>query len=149
MAALTPLASVRELSDYIGEPIEANSPDAKRAEWVLRAASALVRRVTGRTWLDGEDVADDAPEEVVLTTLAAASRKYLNPEALEQEREDQWYGARKVEESGIYLTASEITLLEQLAETRNTGIGTIRTTRDDYPSRFLATEDPLLPPYYP
>lgn len=149
MAALTPLASVSELSDYIGEPIEARSKDAKRAEWVLRTASALVRDVTGRTWLDADgEVLEDAPEQVALVTLAAASRKYTNPESLEQERDDQWYGARKVEEAGVYLTASEIQLLEALATVRNSGIGTISTTRGDYPLNGVS-DDPLLPPYYP
>src|SRR5690606_19370598 len=82
MAAPTALASVAQLAEYIGEEIMANSADEKRAQWALRAASSLVRRNTGnRTWLEDDgSLVDPLPDDIVLVTLAAAARKYTNPE---------------------------------------------------------------------
>lgn len=144
------LATVEELSDHIGEPIETGSLDAKRAEGALRAASSLVRHESGdRKWLDPdnpEQVNPDFPEELWIVVLDSASRKYLNPEGFEQEREDNWYGSRKVQEAGVYLTASELAIVAPYAGTKHGGLRTIATTREDIPRSLV--DDPLLPPYY-
>lgn len=148
---LPALASVEALSDWIGEPIPADSADWKRARGVLRMASELVREETKRQWLDPENLASlqpRLPDPVELVTLQAAARSYLNPEHLEQERGDDWYGSRKVQESGVYLTQSEKSLLQPFAGARHGGLGVVSTTRADTPRYFEDGEERILPPYY-
>ncbi len=151
--ARPPLATVENLSDWIGEPIEADSADFKRAEAVLRVASSLIRspKVTNRTWLtDTGELVDNLPEEVAQVCVQAAARRFTNPEGYEQERQDDFYGSKKVEEDGVYLTESERLLLDEYTANPNGGLRTIQTTRDDFPatSDSLLTGDPILPPYY-
>lgn len=152
MATLPPLASVEALSDWIGEPITADSADAKRAEGALRLASQLVRRVSRRTWMDGEELVDDLPDEVELITKACAAREYLNPEHHDTVRTDDFYGTVKVEETGMYLTDSEKDLLRSLTTANSSGLGTVATTRGDIPILRLLDgdedEERILPPYY-
>lgn len=129
MADPVTLATVQELSDWIGEPIPANSAEAKRAALCLRAASALVRKESGRTWLQDNELVADLPDEVRMVTLYAASRVYDNRNAQTQGGIDDWQEGWKVDESGAYLTASE---RRQLSAYRSTGLGglaTVATTR--------------------
>ncbi len=150
--ARPPLATVENLSDWIGEPIEAGEADYKRAEAVLRVASTLIRKETGRTWLNtaGDAVADDLPDEIYQVCVQAAARKFTNPDDYEQERQDDFYGSKKVEEAGVYLTESERRMIAEYAADQHGGLRTIQTTRDDFPatSDSLLTGDPILPPYY-
>lgn len=155
--ALPPLASVSDLSDWLGEPILGGSADAKRAEGVLRLASALVRRETGRTWTLPDDVdqlLDPLPDDVVLVTLACAARGYTNPRGVidastgvddftERER-------LRVDEAGMYLSASERDLLSAFAGTANQGMSTVSTTRGERANPDLIVDDceRILPPYY-
>lgn len=149
---LPPLAPVQDLADWIEEEIAEDSPAFKRAEAVLRFASSLARRETKRSWLNDAKTAvvDDIPDDVVQVVVQAAARKYTNPDDYEQERQDDFYGSRKVEESGVYLTDSEKALLGEYAGNTHGGLRTITTTRDDYPTNeeYLLTGDPILPPYY-
>lgn len=148
MAALPPLATVENLADWIGEAIEANSADFKRAEGVLRMASQLVRRETGKPWTAADNtVVDPLPDDVSLVVVQAAARTYLNPEHLDQRRIDDAYASQKVQEAGVYLTASERALLIPYSGSPFGGLGTITTTRADYP--ILSEEDErILPPWY-
>lgn len=149
MTALPPLATVDNLADWIGEAIEADSADAKRAEGVLRMASTLVRNETGRKWLtETGTVVSDLPDDVNLVVCQSAARAYLNPEHLEQRRIDDAYGAMRVQEAGVYLTPSERSLLQQFAGDPFGGIGTISTTRGDYPKSSLEDDERILPPWY-
>lgn len=133
--ALPPLASVEQLADWLGEPIS-DAPDISRAGGALRTASALVRRETGRTWVDPDNpkvLNGQVPEEAEIVTLQAAARGYTNPDALTSERIDDAQVARKVEEAGVYLTASERDLLAPLAGRAHQGLGTVSTFRGDTP----------------
>lgn len=134
-------ATVQALGEWLGEPVE--QADQARAERLLRAASNLVRSYAGIDWPTGE-----APDEVEDITLAAAARYYTNPEA-----ETNWTrqiddamdgGGRKVEESGLYLTASEKQTLKRLVERQTNatfGLGTLATSRGEYfPHRMLVDD---------
>lgn len=149
---LPPLAPVQDLADWIEEEIEDETPAFKRAEAVLRMASSLVRKETKRSWLNETKttVVSDIPDEVVQVCVQAAARKYTNPDDYTQEREDDFFGARKVDEAGVYLTDSEKALLAEYAGNLHGGLRTITTTRDDYPvfDDSVLTGDPILPPYY-
>lgn len=134
MAAPATLAGVSELSDWIGEPIP-EGVESKRALMCLRIASALVRRESGRTWLDDAGVlADPVPEDAVMVTLYCASRVYDNREAQTRGSIDDADGSWKVDESGAYLTASEKRMLTQFKASNSGGLGVVATTRDDSPA---------------
>lgn len=139
-------ASVESLGEWLGEPIEEDSADWNRAKRCLRAASNRIRRYTRRTWVDeSNSLVDPLPEDLEDVCLACAGRFYENPNG-----ETQWSrqiddamdgGSRKVDEAGLYLTASEMQTLDDLAADRSPligGIGVISTTRDELPSRDMA-----------
>lgn len=136
---LQPFATVDELAEWIGEPIDEDT-DQRRAERVLRAASNLVRSYTRQQWTDEHgDLRDGLPEALADVTLSCAARYYVNPNA-----ETQWTsqiddamdgGGRKVESSGIYLTESEQRMLDGVREQSSTvfagAVAPIATTRSD------------------
>lgn len=133
---LQPFATVDELAEWLGEPIDEDT-DQRRAERVLRAASNLVRSYTHHQWADTPE--DDVPEELADVTLSCAARYYTNPDA-----ETQWTsqiddamdgGGRKVESSGLYLTADERRMLDGVREQASgvvaKSVASIATTRGD------------------
>lgn len=133
MAAPVALATVQELADWIGAPIEANTAEYRRAEQCLRIASALVRTETGRTWLnpDGELLTVD--ENAAMVTLYCAGRVFDNREGMTREGIDDWSGSFKVDEAGAYLTATEKRMLSHLGGSTFGGLSTIATTRGECP----------------
>lgn len=136
---LQPFATVDELAEWLGEPIDEDT-DQRRAERVLRAASNLVRSYTRQQWTDEHgDLRDGLPEALADVTLSCAARYYVNPNA-----ETQWTsqiddamdgGGRKVESSGIYLTESEQRMLDGVREQASgvvaKSVASIATTRGD------------------
>ena len=145
------LASVAELSDWLGEPIVDNSAEYKRAELCLRAASALVRSEAGRTWLDETGELLPVPEAAHMVTLYCASRVFDNREGQNRWNVDDAGGGWKVDEAGAYLTASEKDQLSGFAGRRHGGLGTVSTTRGDLagPSTgWVSTMDGPLFPWY-
>lgn len=125
-APLLPLASVWDLADWIGEPIN-GEVDERRAEMCLRMASAVVRAEVGRDF--GEV---PAPEVAVMVTLYCASRIFENREAVTRESVDDYAGDRVVAEAGAYLTASEKAALSPLRQGRRFGgLGVVSTARDE------------------
>lgn len=144
------LATVDDLADWLGEVITADSADGKRASRLLRLASALVRRESGRKWLDepGGLVAD-LPEEVVDVTCAVAGRGFTNPNAETSVRLDDYSTYQKVDEAGLYLTDSEKDILSQFSGARFGGLGTVSVERGDIRrSLRFESEECILPPYY-
>ena len=139
-AALPPLAKVEQLADWIGEPIPEDSLDGKRAAAVLRLTSSLVRAYTERTWDEG--LVPDGVQDVV---LQASGRVFTNPEGWGNERLDDWgAGQRPIEEWGVYLTASEKSILDQHRKRKVSGIGAISTYRNPRPdplAGFVPTPD--------
>ena len=126
-----PLASVTELADWLGEPIEAASVDAKRAGMVLNYASVLVREHTGQEWADDSLPAGGLPEKVRMVTLQVAARGYSNPDSWGNERLDDWGGGgRPIEELGMYLTATEKAILAGFRPSQARGLGIVRLSRD-------------------
>lgn len=130
MATQIPLADVDALSDWLGEPIT-EVEDITRAGSVLTAASVLVRNFTGKTWLTDAGVIDpDLPDDVLVVTVQVAARGYTNPEGWRDERVDDWAGQGKpVPEAGLFLTASERSILAGHRAAKPAGIGVMATTR--------------------
>ena len=149
--ALTPLASVTDLADWLGEPI-AETEDTKRATSVLRGASSLVRSFTDKTWLVSDALDPAMPEDVTLVTIQVAARGYSNPEGWANESADDWRGGgRVVDEAGLYLTASEKAILSAHVRARVTGLGVISTTKaltTDPASGWVPTEGGPPFPWY-
>lgn len=108
MEDLPPLATVQELADWVGEPIEAEDQQALA---YLRAASAVVRAYTGREWL-GDDGEADAPAGVRAVVVQVAARVWRNPEGYIQDTTGpftvRW--SERIAE-GVFLTAGEEALL--------------------------------------
>lgn len=136
MTALQPFADVDALAEWLGEPVD-DEVDRRRAARVLRAASNLVRSYTRHRWADV--AVEDVPEELADVTLSCAARYYVNPNA-----ETQWTsqiddamdgGGRKVESSGLYLTADEQRMLDTIRERSSEvvagAVASIATTRAD------------------
>lgn len=146
------LATVAELSDWLGEPIAEGTAEYKRAELCLRAASVLVRAEAGRTWLDdGTGDLLEVPDAVRMVTLYCASRVFDNREGQNRWNVDDAGGGWKVDEAGAYLTASEKDTLSGFTGRRFGGLGTVSTTRGDLagPSTgWVPTQDGPLFPWY-
>ena len=146
-----PLAGVTELADWIGEPIDAESADGKRALMCLRLASALVRQESGRTWLEDDgQLVTPVPEQAVMVTVYCASRVFDNREAQIQGGLDDSQAGWKVEESGAYLTATEKRMLAGFRAAGRTGLGTVATTRGEGPiagTGWVPTDTPSV--YFP
>ncbi|OZG57857.1 hypothetical protein BTIS_1098 [Bifidobacterium tissieri] len=134
---LPAFAQADALSEWLGEPIAGD--DLKRAERCLRAASNRIRRYTKRSWVDETgSLLDPLPEDLEDVTLACAGRFYMNPGG-----ETSWSrqiddamdgGSRKVDEAGLYLTASEMATLDDLVADQSPligGIGVIASTRGE------------------
>ena len=145
------LASVTELADWLGEPIEADSVDAKRAGMVLAYASVLVRDHTGRDWAE-EINTDHLPEKVRMVTLQVAARGYSNPDSWGNERLDDWGGGgRPIEELGMYLTSTEKAILAGFRPSQSRGLGIVRLSRDVEPeglTGYVPTVDGPPIPWY-
>lgn len=123
---LPPLASIDDLQARLPETIAES--DEARAEAVLEDASTLVRAEAGTTWVTDDELDEDIPDIIVIVTLAAARRGFLNPDGFTQETlgdHSVSYGAR----GAVYLTAEEKSLIA--AAVGNFALGTISTTRGD------------------
>ncbi|MBT1171277.1 phage head-tail connector protein [Bifidobacterium sp. SO4] len=138
---LPAFAEVADLAEWLGEDIT-DDKDVKRAQRCLRAASNRIRRYTKRTWVDeANQLITPLPEDIEDVCLACAGRFYENPNG-----ETQWSrqiddamdgGSRKVDEPGLYLTASEMQTLDDLVADQSpliAGLGVISTTRNELPS---------------
>lgn len=126
---LAPLATVEDLSEWVGEPINTDE-DQKRALKVLNYASMLVRNQIGKPTL-GES-GEIVPDVAHLVTIQVASRGYLNPESFGYESVDDWRGgARPIAEEGMYLTATERGMLAKIEARKPSGIGVMRLVRDE------------------
>ena len=132
MAAPLPLATIQDLSDWLGEPIAEDSAEGKRAAMCLRIASALVRKEAARTWLNESGTLDSPPEDAVMVTVYCAARVFENPNAQTRGGLDDHTESWKVDEAGAYLTASEKRMLAQFRTAAFGGIGIVTTTRSEY-----------------
>lgn len=152
MAAPATLASVSELADWLGEAIDPATAEGKRAAMCLRAASALVRKESGRTWLtETGELVSPLPEDVTMVTLYCAARVFDNPNAQTRGGLDDYQEGWKVDEAGAYLTASERRMLAPFRTASAGGLGVVSTTRQEAPSTtgWVPTDTPgVVFPWY-
>lgn len=124
------VASVEDLSEWIGEPITEEA-DVARAGRVLAYAETLINIEIDR---DNEYWAslDKVPDAISQVALQLAGRGYLNPESWGNEAVDDWRaGGRPIEELGMYLTPTEKRTISRYAPTKLLGIGVLDTCRDE------------------
>lgn len=150
MAEPETLATVGELADWLGEAIDVTSAEGKRAAMCLRAASALVRKESGRTWLEGGTLIEPLPDDVKMVTLYCASRVFDNRNAQTRGSLDDYTEGWKVDEAGAYLTSSERRMLAPFRAVVVGGLGVVSTTRREPPavaSGWVPTDTPDV--YFP
>ena len=141
-------ATPNDLAEWLGESIASESADYKRADRLLRMSSNLIRSYTGRDWTNPDNpqvLQENIPDELGDIACSAAGRLYVNPDArtsYNSQIDDALDGGSyKVDEAGIYLTASEKTTLSHLIAQESTtigGLGVINTTRNEYASSDMA-----------
>jgi hypothetical protein len=136
---LPPLAGLEDLADWVSEDLNVGDAEGRRANRCIAYASTLVRAETGSDWVDSDgQLLTRIPDAVIEVTVAAAGRAFLNPEGLTGENIDDHQQYRKVDEAGIYLTATEKAMLAAAVSgnTRRTvGLSTLGTYRGDLPRR--------------
>lgn len=84
--AMSPLATVEDLSTWMGVPVT----DGDRAAAIIAAASTLVRNYTGRTWVDAEGEPEVGVTELQLDSvhtvvILVAERVWSNPRGVTQQ----------------------------------------------------------------
>lgn len=125
---LEPLASLQDLSDRVGETI---ADDDHTSLYYLRAASALIRAETGRTWIDDHGYVVDVPSDVRYVCVEVAARLFRNPEGVIQETTGPF--TQRLPDKfadGLFLTATEKSQLARYRASRM-GLWALQTTRED------------------
>lgn len=118
-----PLATLEDLEARLGQPVPADQET--RALALLDDASALVRAVARRSWIEDGELAD-VPTAVVGVVANVAARAFRNPDGVTQDTAGPFtvsYGPLAAER--LFLTRGEREILSRF--TRN--IGTISLTR--------------------
>lgn len=116
---------VQALADYIGEPISEEA-EVKQAKALLSFATSLVETHIGYVF-------DNAvPVLAQSIIVAVAARKFTNFDGFTSESVDDWRGhGRKVEEDGLYLTATEKKALDSLRKNAGGPFVSVSTYRAD------------------
>jgi hypothetical protein len=125
---MLPLATVPELEARLGRELEAT--ELERANALLDDASALVRDVAGRTWIDPDTGQLDAvPGSIRWVVLRAAERAMRNPQGFSSESAGDYSYQRTGVEPGVYLTEGEERAIRRALG--KTGLWTQPVTRGD------------------
>lgn len=127
---MLPLATIQQLSARLGR--EFTGAELERAEALLDDASALVRDVAGRTWIDPDTGAlESVPGSIQWVVLRAAERAIRNPDGFSSESAGDYSYQRTGVEPGVYLTAGEEKAIRRALG--KTGLWTQPVTRgEDY-----------------
>ncbi|GAA4981255.1 hypothetical protein [Actinopolymorpha pittospori] len=127
--ALPSLAPVSALEVRLGVDVGSLAgADLARAEADLADASALVRNEAGCDWVAVDGVTITAPDPVVAVVVRAALRSYRNPDGYQGENLGGSYSYQYAQgETGVYLTADEIRVVQLAA--RGAGTGGLTTVR--------------------
>ena len=104
--------------------------DEARAQAALDDASAKIRSVANRPWVDAAgDVVEDLPDIVFTVCLKAAQRCFDNPEGLASESIGTYAETRPNPSGDVYLTAEERRDIRRAAAGGSGGLWTQPTTR--------------------
>lgn len=124
-----PLADVTALEARLGR--EFTEDETPRAEALLEDASALVRDVAGRTWIDPDtELLEPVPGSIRWVVLRAAERAVRNPDGFSSESAGDYSYQRTGVEPGVYLTEGEERAIRRAVG--KTGLWTQPVTRGDH-----------------
>lgn len=132
--ALPALATVASMEVRLGLGVGTlTGADLARATASLQDASAFVRSIGRKLWLDTEGEVT-APEDVAMVTTRAAIRDYRNPDGVNNEALGQgaYAYAYAPGQASIWLTEDEVKLIRQAANSGTTpgtwtGTGSVYT----------------------
>lgn len=124
---LPPLATFDQFDARIPGGID--SEDSTRAEAALQDASALVRAEAGQTWVTDGVLDADVPDVIVMVTIAAAKRAFVNPDGTASESIQDYSRTFASTSSDVYLTKAERNAIRR--EVGRSGLWTLATTRAD------------------
>lgn len=136
-----PLASVDEFRDWPGVTIAEDRQSS--AQFLLQAASAVVRDYTGRTWLGEGDLLDPAlPETAKFVVIEVAAAVWNNPQNASSKTTGPF--AIQLPDGGLTLTDNQKERLQFWVATEERpklwALGTTRGIHDLVcPSVFLDT----------
>jgi hypothetical protein len=123
-----PLATIPELEARLGRVLTGAELD--RANGLLDDASALVRDVAGKTWIDpGTGLLEPVPGSIRWVVLRAAERAIRNPQGFSSESAGDYSYQRTGVEPGVYLTEGEEKAIRKAIG--KTGLWTQPVTRGD------------------
>lgn len=100
-----------------------------RAEATLNDASALVRAEAGNTWVDDAGALTAVPDVIVMVTVSAARRAFVNPDMLASESVVNYSATFSSASPDVYLTANEKKLIGKAVG--QSGLWTLGTTRSE------------------
>ena len=135
---MLPLADVPDLEARPGR--EFSDEETTRAAALLDDASALVRDVAGKTWIDpetGERL--PVPGSIRWVVLRAAERAVRNPEGFSAESAGDYSYQRTGVQPGIHLTENEEKVIRRAVGRR--GVWTQGVTRNEHLYNTLWYED--------
>lgn len=125
---MLPLATIPELEARLGRVLTGAELD--RANGLLDDASALVRDVAGKTWIDpGTGLLEPVPGSIRWVVLRAAERAIRNPQGFSSESAGDYSYQRTGVEPGVYLTEGEEKAIRKAIG--KTGLWTQPVTRGD------------------
>lgn len=110
--------------------------DATRAQAALDDASAIIRSVAGKNWVDDNDELEDVPDIIVTITCRAALRAFANPVGVTQETAGPFSASYANASSDVYLTVGERRDIKAAAG--KDGLGVRSTTRGAIETGCLA-----------
>lgn len=116
--SLPALSTVAAMEVRLGVEVGSiEGADLDRAQTSLDDASALVRTVAARNWIDAGGALLDVPDVVATICTRAAIRDYRNPDGVVNEQLGQGaYGYTYAEgQSTIYLTEDEVGMIRAAA----------------------------------
>jgi hypothetical protein len=123
-----PLATIPELEARLGRVL--TGAELERAEALLDDASALVRDVAGKTWIDPDTgLLEPVPGSIRWVVLRAAERAIRNPQGFSSESAGDYSYQRTGVEPGVYLTEGEEKAIRKA--TGKKGLWTQPVTRGD------------------
>lgn|SRR5690606_2766567 len=135
---MLPLATVADLEARLGR--EFDETETARATALLEDASALVRDVAGKTWIDPEtEELLPVPGSIRWVVLRAAERAVRNPEGFSAESAGDYSYQRTGVQPGIYLTEGEERAIRRAIG--KAGLWTQPVTRNEHLYNTLWYED--------
>lgn len=135
---MDPLATIAGLEARLGRTFDAS--ELPRIEALLDDASAMVRDVAGRDWIDPvTGLLQPVPGSIRAVVLRSVERAVRNPEGFSAESAGDYSYQRTGVQAGIYLTEGEEKAIRRALG--KTGLWTQPVTRNEFQRHTVWYED--------